>query len=216
MTRHARLQPTPIPFIDLAAQRRALGPRVDAAVARVMEHCQFILGPEVQSLEAELAGFCGARHAVTCASGTDALALVLMARGVGPGDAVICPSFAFCAPAEVTAMLGATPVFADIDESTFNIAPASAAAAVATARRMGLKPQAIIPVDLFGLPADHDAIAAVAAAENLIRTRRRRSGIRRDLSRTTARFDRGGDGDKLFPREAARLLRRWRGRIHRR
>ncbi|MFY9736664.1 MAG: DegT/DnrJ/EryC1/StrS family aminotransferase [Rhodoplanes sp.] len=167
MTQHARLQPTPIPFIDLAAQRRALGPRIDAAVARVMEHCQFILGPEVQSLETELAGFCGARHAVTCASGTDALALVLMAKKVGPGDAVICPSFTFCAPAEVTAMLGATPVFADVDETTFNIAPASAAAAVASARRMGLNPRAIIAVDLFGLPADHDAIAALAAAENL-------------------------------------------------
>lgn len=83
MTQHARLQPTPIPFIDLVAQRRALGGRIDAAVARVMEHCQFILGPEVQALEAELAAFCGARHAVTCASGTDALALVLMAKESG-------------------------------------------------------------------------------------------------------------------------------------
>jgi dTDP-4-amino-4,6-dideoxygalactose transaminase len=167
MTQHARLQPTPIPFIDLVAQRRALGLRIDAAVARVMEHCQFILGPEVQSLETELAGFCGARHAVTCASGTDALALVLMAEGIGPGDAVICPSFTFCAPAEMVALLGATPVFADVEEATFNIAPASAAAAVASARRMGLRPRAIIAVDLFGLPADHDAIAALAAAETL-------------------------------------------------
>lgn len=167
MTQHARLQPTPIPFIDLVAQRRALGGRIDAAVARVMEHCQFILGPEVQALEAELAAFCGARHAVTCASGTDALALVLMAKGVGPGDAVICPTFTFCAPAEVTAMLGATPVFADVDEATFTIAPASAAAAVAHARRLGLKPRAIITVDLYGLPADHDGFAALAAEENL-------------------------------------------------
>ncbi len=167
MTQHARLQPKPIPFIDLVAQRRALGPRVDAAVARVMEHCQFILGPEVQSLESELARFCGARHAVTCASGTDALALVLMAKGIGPGDAVICPSFTFCAPAEMTALLGATPVFADVDEATFNISPASAAAAVAAARRLGLTPRAIIAVDLFGLPADHDGIAALAAAEEL-------------------------------------------------
>jgi dTDP-4-amino-4,6-dideoxygalactose transaminase len=167
MTQHARLQPTPIPFIDLVAQRRALGLRIDAAVARVMEHCQFILGPEVQSLETELAVFCGARHAVTCASGTDALALVLMAEGIGPGDAVICPSFTFCAPAEMVALLGATPVFADVEEATFNIAPASAAAAVESARRMGLRPRAIIAVDLFGLPADHDAIAALAAAETL-------------------------------------------------
>ena len=167
MTQHARLQPKPIPFIDLVAQRRALGPRIDAAVARVMEHCQFILGPEVQSLETELARFCGARHAVTCASGTDALALVLMAKGIGAGDAVICPSFTFCAPAEMTALLGATPVFADVDEATFNISPASAAAAVATARRLGLTPRAIIAVDLFGLPADHDGISALAAAEEV-------------------------------------------------
>ncbi|MGZ9086606.1 MAG: DegT/DnrJ/EryC1/StrS family aminotransferase, partial [Rhodoplanes sp.] len=167
MTQHARLQPKPIPFIDLVAQRRALGPRIDAAVARVMEHCQFVLGPEVRSLETELARFCGARHAVTCASGTDALALVLMAEGIGAGDAVICPSFTFCAPAEMTALLGATPVFADVDEATFNISPASAAAAVATARRLGLTPRAIIAVDLFGLPADHDGIAALAAAEKL-------------------------------------------------
>ena len=85
------------------------------AVARVLAHCQFILGPEVRALEAELAEFCGARHAITCASGTDALMLVLMAQGIGPGDAVICPSFTFCATAEVVALVGATPVFADVD-----------------------------------------------------------------------------------------------------
>ena len=167
MTHHARLQPKPIPFIDLAAQRRALGPSLDAAVARVLEQCQFILGPEVTALETELAAFCGARHAVTCASGTDALSLALMAHQVGPGDAVICPAFTFCAPAETVALAGATPVFADVDESTFNIAPASAAAAVAVARRRGLTPRAIIAVDLFGLPADHGALAALAAAERL-------------------------------------------------
>ncbi len=167
MTQHLRLQPKPIPFIDLAAQRRALGASLDAAVARVLEHCQFILGPEVAALETELAAFCGARHAVTCASGTDALTLALMAHQVGPGDAVICPSFTFCAPAETVALVGATPVFADVDETTLNIAPASADAAVAVARRMGLNPRAIIAVDLFGLPADHDSLAALAAAEGL-------------------------------------------------
>jgi len=167
MNQHARLDRSPIAFIDVAAQRRRLGGRIDAAVARVLEHCRFILGPEVGALEAALAGFCGARHAVTCASGTDALALVLMARGIGPGDAVICPSFTFCAPAEVAALLGATPVFADVDAATFNIAPASAARAVAAARRAGLVPRAIIPVDLFGLPADHAAIRELAAAERM-------------------------------------------------
>jgi dTDP-4-amino-4,6-dideoxygalactose transaminase len=157
----------PIPFIDVVAQRRRLGAAIDAAIARVTEHCQFILGPEVRALEAELASFCGARHAVSCASGTDALVLVLMAKGIGPGDAVICPSFTFCATAEVVALLGATPVFADVDEATFNIDPESLERAIAKAKRLGLKPRAVIPVDLFGLPADYDAIAAIAAAESI-------------------------------------------------
>src|SRR5215469_7786879 len=119
MNEHTRLDAAPIPFIDVAAQRRRLGSRIDEAVARVLGHCQFILGPEVRELEAALAAFCGARHAVTCASGTDALLMVVMARGLGPGDAVICPSFTFCATAEVVARVGATPVFADIDAATF-------------------------------------------------------------------------------------------------
>jgi dTDP-4-amino-4,6-dideoxygalactose transaminase len=121
----------------------------------------------VRALEAELASFCGARHAVSCASGTDALVLVLMAKGIGPGDAVLCPSFTFCATAEVVALLGATPVFADVDEATFNIDPGSLERAIAKAKRLGLKPRAVIPVDLFGLPADYDAIAAIAAAEGI-------------------------------------------------
>jgi dTDP-4-amino-4,6-dideoxygalactose transaminase len=167
MNQHARVEPGPIPFIDVAAQRRRLGSRIDAAISRVLEHCQFILGPEVGALETALAEFCGARHAVTCASGTDALLMVLMARGIGPGDAVICPSFTFCATAEVVALLGATPVFADIDEVTYNIAPESVAGAIAAARHAGLRPRMIIPVDLFGLPADYGAINAIAAAERL-------------------------------------------------
>lgn len=165
MNQHAQL-PT-IPFIDVAAQRRRLGPAIDAALARVLAHCQFILGPEVRELESELAKFCGARHAITCASGTDALMLVLMARGIGPGDAVFCPSFTFCATAEVIALVGATPVFVDVEADTFNIDPKSLAVAFATAKRLGLKPKAVIPVDLFGLPADYDAIAAVAGTASL-------------------------------------------------
>jgi len=157
----------PIPFIDLATQRRRLGPAIDAAVARVLGHCQFILGPEVRAFEAELAAFCGARHAVTCASGTDALVLALRAKGIGAGDAVICPSFTFCATAEVAALVGATPVFVDVDAATFNIDVKGIAGAIATAKRLGLKPKAIIPVDLFGLPADHAAVAAGARSENL-------------------------------------------------
>jgi len=158
----------PIPFIDLAAQRRRLGPAVDAAVARVLEHCQFILGPEVRAFEAELAAFCGAKHAVTCASGTDALVLALRAFSIGPGDAVICPSFTFCATAEVAVLVGATPVFVDVDATTFNIDAKGIAGAVAAAKEAGLTPKAVIPVDLFGLAADHGAVAAAAKAHDLM------------------------------------------------
>lgn len=167
MNQHARLETAPIPFIDVAAQRERLGKAVDDAVARVLAHCQFVMGPEVRELEARLAAFCGARHAISCSSGTDALMLVLMAKGIGPGDAVVCPSFTFCATAEVVALLGATPIFAEVDEATFNLDAMSARKAVATARKLGLKPRAIIPVDLFGLPADFDALQQLAAEENL-------------------------------------------------
>src|ERR1041385_7652494 len=139
----------PIPFIDVAAQRRRLGSAIDIAVKRVLDHCQFILGPEVRAFESELAAFCGAKHAVTCASGTDALVLALRAKGIGPGDAVICPSFTFCASAEVAPLVGATPVFVDVDAATFNIDVKGIPAAIATAKKLGLKPKAIIPVDLF-------------------------------------------------------------------
>jgi dTDP-4-amino-4,6-dideoxygalactose transaminase len=167
MNQSVRAPIVPIPFIDVGAQRRRLGRAIDDAIARVTTHCQFIQGPEVIAFESELAAFCGARYAVGCASGTDALLLVLMARGIGPGDAVICPAFTFCATAEVVVLTGATPVFADVDATTFNLDTASVTRAVATAKRHGLTPKMVIPVDLFGLPADHDAIAAVAKAEGL-------------------------------------------------
>src|SRR3954470_5160722 len=157
------LTPPAVPFIDVASQRSRLGKSIDDAVSRVLDHCQFINGPEVTQLEAQLADFSGARHVVTCASGTDALLMVLMARGVGPGDAVLCPSFTFCATGEVVALLGATPLFVDVDETTFNIDVESLQRGIATARRLGLKPVAVIPVDLFGQSADQDAIGAVAA-----------------------------------------------------
>jgi dTDP-4-amino-4,6-dideoxygalactose transaminase len=167
MNQRARVSPSPIPFIDLPAQRRRIGPALDEGVARVLAHCQFILGPEVRVLEGQLAEFCGARHAVTCASGTDALLMVLMAKGIAAGDAVICPSFSFTATAGVVGLVGASPVFADVDEATFNLDPNSLARACATARKRGLRPKAVIPVDLFGQPADHQQIAAVAERENL-------------------------------------------------
>jgi dTDP-4-amino-4,6-dideoxygalactose transaminase len=161
------LRPEPVPLIDLAAQRRRLGKSIDEAVSRVLDHCQFINGPEVAQLEAALAAFTGAKHVVSCASGTDALLMVLMAKGVGRGDAVICPSFTFCATGEAVALTGATPVFVDVDETTFNMAVPSLERGIGTARKLGLKPKAVMPVDLFGQSADHDSIAAIAAAEGL-------------------------------------------------
>jgi UDP-2-acetamido-2-deoxy-ribo-hexuluronate aminotransferase len=168
MNQRARLDPVPIPFIDVAAQRRRLGRSVDEAIARVLGHCQFILGPEVRALEVKLSEFCGARHVVTCASGTDAMVMVLMARGIGPGDAVICPSFTFTATAEVVVLVGATPIFADVEEGSFNLDPASLQRACAAAREAGLRPKAVIPVDLFGQPADYNRIMPIAERENLL------------------------------------------------
>jgi dTDP-4-amino-4,6-dideoxygalactose transaminase len=165
MNQHMR--PEPVPFYDLASQRRRLGTSIDEAIARVTSHCHFINGPEVAVLEKALADFCGARHVVSCASGTDALLMVLMAKEVGPGDAVLCPSFTFCATGEAVALTGATPVFVDVDQATFNMDAGSLRRGIATAKARGLKPRAVIPVDLFGQSADHDAIAEVAQAEGL-------------------------------------------------
>jgi len=162
-----QLRAEPVPFIDVASQRRRLGSSIDQAVGRVLNHCQFINGPEVTQLEAELAAFSGARHVVACSSGTDALLMVLMAKGVGEGDAVLCPTFTFCATGEVVALTGATPIFVDVDEVTFNIDVESLKRGILTAKRLGLTPKAVIPVDLFGQAADHDAVGAVAAAEGM-------------------------------------------------
>ena len=167
MNQHARIEHPPVPFIDVAAQRRRLGRRIDDAIARVLAHCRFVMGPEVPALEAELAAFCGARHAIAVASGTDALLLALLAKGIGPGDAVFCPAFTFAATAEPVALLNATPVFVDVEEASFNLDPVSLERAVATAKQRGLRPKAVIPVDLFGQSADYDAIAPVASAEGL-------------------------------------------------
>jgi dTDP-4-amino-4,6-dideoxygalactose transaminase len=157
----------PIPFIDLAAQRRRLLDALNAAVLRVMDHGSYIMGPEVIQLEADLAAFCGARHVVSCANGTDALGLVLMAMEIGAGDAVFCPTFTFCATAEAVAWVGATPVLVDVQPDTFNMNPESLEISIDIARRKGLRPAAIIPVDLFGQPADHDAIERIAARDGL-------------------------------------------------
>src|SRR5215510_12912281 len=156
-----------LPFIDLNQQRLHLGDSIDRAIQRVLEHGNYIMGPEVRELEANLSQFCGARHALTCSNGTDALGLVLRALGVKAGDAVFCPSFTFAATAEGIVWMGATPVFVDVLADTFNLDPASLEAAIRTARGHGLDPTGVIAVDLFGQPADYDQIEAVCAAHDL-------------------------------------------------
>ncbi len=151
-----------IPFIDLAAQRARLDGRIEAAIARVLAHGQFVFGPEVAALETALAEFAGVGHAVACANGTDAISLILMAHCIGPGDAVFVPAFTFCSTAEMPALHGATPVFVDIRDDDFNMCADSLEAAIGRARTLGLRPRLVMPVDLFGQPADYAAIEAVA------------------------------------------------------
>jgi dTDP-4-amino-4,6-dideoxygalactose transaminase len=160
---------TPIAFLDLKPQRA----RIEASLRRrfddIIESCQFVLGREVGELEAALAAYCGAAHCVTVSSGTDALQIALMAAGIGRGDAVFLPAFTYTATSEVALVLGATPVFVDVDAATFQIDPAHLQARITAVKHGGrLKPRAIIGVDLFGQPADWDAIGAIAQAENLL------------------------------------------------
>jgi len=154
-------------FIDLAAQQARLRAPIEAAIARVLAHGQYVMGPEVRELEQKLAAFCGARHALACANGTDALMLGLMALGLKPGAAVICPAFTFAATAEAPAFFGAKPLFADIDPATFNLDVESARRALRAARDDGLDVAGVISVDLFGLPADYDAIERFCEEEGL-------------------------------------------------
>lgn len=156
-----------IPFIDLAAQQRRLRPAIDAAIAKVLDEGQYISGPQVAEFEQQLQEFCGAGHALGCANGTDALLLALMALGVGHGDAVFVPSFTFAASAEVVPFVGATPVFVDVRPDTFNLDTRSLERAIAHALSLGLRPACVMPVDLFGLPADFDAIKQIADAHGL-------------------------------------------------
>ncbi|MDQ2860264.1 MAG: DegT/DnrJ/EryC1/StrS aminotransferase family protein [Pseudomonadota bacterium] len=151
-----------IPFIDLAAQQARLKPKIDAAIARVLAHGAYVMGPEVREFEARLAAFCGSKLALSCANGTDALALPLMAWEIGAGDAVFCPSFTFAATPEVIPWTGATPVFVDILPDTYNLDPAHLDAAIEAVRREGrLRPVAAIAVDLFGQCADYPRLAEV-------------------------------------------------------
>jgi dTDP-4-amino-4,6-dideoxygalactose transaminase len=153
----------------LKRQFKELEPDVRAAIDTVLEHGQFIMGPEVGKLERELAEFAGAKHAMVCASGTDALLLPLLAKGIGPGDAVFVPPFTFIATAEVVSLLGAAPVFVDVDPATFNMDPGLLREAVEKVEKEGrFRPACAIPVDLFGLPADYDPIMALAEAKGMV------------------------------------------------
>jgi dTDP-4-amino-4,6-dideoxygalactose transaminase len=157
----------PLAFIDLKRQRLRLGERIDRAIQRVLAHGHYIMGPEIGELEDGLSEFCGARHALTCSNGTDALGLILMALGAKAGDAVFCPSFTFAATAEVVVWFGATPVFVDVLDDSFNMDTASLEAAIRTAKAHDLKPAGVISVDLFGQPADYDPIESVCTAHRL-------------------------------------------------
>lgn len=163
--------PKPIDFIDLKAQQQVIFPSLMERIQRVLSHGQYIMGPEIQELEGCLASYTGVKHAVSCSSGTDALLMPLLAYGVGPGDAIFTTPFTFIATAEVIQLLGATPVFVDIEPRTFNIDPNLLAAAITALDRnpktAHLKPKGIIPVDLFGQPADYDRINAIAHQHGL-------------------------------------------------
>jgi dTDP-4-amino-4,6-dideoxygalactose transaminase len=159
---------SPIAFIDLQEQRKRLGEPLNRAIMKAVEGGQWVMGPQVAEFEKQLADFAGVKHAIACANGTDALLIVLRAWNVGPGDAVFVPAFTFAASAEVVALVGATPVFVDVFEDTYNIDPASLDAAIAMVKRAGkLKARVVMPVDLFGQAADYAALEPIVRRENL-------------------------------------------------
>ncbi|HEX3675009.1 MAG TPA: DegT/DnrJ/EryC1/StrS aminotransferase family protein [Rhizomicrobium sp.] len=159
----------PIAFIDLQAQRKRLGEKLNQEILKAVEGGAWVMGPQVAEIEKRLAEFAGVKHAIACANGTDALLIVLRAWNVGPGDAVFVPAFTFAASAEVVALVGAEPVFVDVLEDTYNIDPASLEAAIAMVKREGrLKPRVVMPVDLFGQSADYDAIEPIVKHEKLL------------------------------------------------
>ncbi len=151
-----------IPFIDLQAQRAHIAEAMDKAVLAAVHEGNYIMGPQVKKFEADLSAFCGAKHSISCSNGTDALALVLMAKGVRPGQAIFVPSFTFVATAEVVAWLGTKPFFVDVLEDSFNMDPESLEQAIEDAKAQGLEPTGVIPVDLFGQPADYETLIKIA------------------------------------------------------
>jgi dTDP-4-amino-4,6-dideoxygalactose transaminase len=172
MNRHTSSAEKPmsaIPFIDLQAQRQRMGASVSRAIEAAVEGGQWVMGPQVRALEEQLAEYTGVKHAIACANGTDALMIVLRAWNIGPGDAVFVPAFTFAASAEVVALVGASPVFVDVREDTFNMCPQSLEIAIATVCKEGkLRPRVVMPVDLFGQAADYRAIEPIVAREKLL------------------------------------------------
>ena len=156
-----------IPFIDLASQQARIRERIDHNLTTVLDHGAYIMGPEVLAIEARLAEIAGTKHCISCSSGTDALILALLAQGLRPGQGVIVPSFTFAASAEVMPVLGAVPVFAEVDPQTFNLDPTGLGAAMDAARAAGVEVVGVIGVGLFGQPADYTAIGAFAAENGL-------------------------------------------------
>jgi UDP-2-acetamido-2-deoxy-ribo-hexuluronate aminotransferase len=156
-----------VEFTGLDQQKKRLRQAIDRRIAKVIDHGQFIMGPEVGAFEKSLSSFCNARHAIAVANGTDALQIALMTGHIGHGDAVLVPSFTYTATAEVILILGARPIFVEVDANTFNIDCTKLEAACAKAKREGLRPRALIAVDLFGLPADWDALNDFAKAHDI-------------------------------------------------
>ncbi|MBP9722243.1 MAG: DegT/DnrJ/EryC1/StrS family aminotransferase [Gammaproteobacteria bacterium] len=154
-------------FIDLKKQQQYIQPQIEEALQKVLKHGNYILGQEVTELEKNLSAFCGAKHSISCASGTDALHLILRAKDIGPGDVVFTPSFTFAATAEAVSLVGATPFFIDVLPDTFNLDPQSLLDGIKQAREKKLNPKCVITVDLFGAPVDYDVINKIAAENNL-------------------------------------------------
>ena len=156
-----------IPFLDLKSQQNKIITQINKSIKRVLDHGKYIMGPEVFELEEKLASYSNVKNVITCSSGTDALMMVLMAKQIGPGDAIFLPSFTYTATPEVVAILGATPIFVDVLFDTYNIDAKSLLKSIGIAKEHGLKPKAIIAVDLFGQPSDYNALEKIADENEL-------------------------------------------------
>lgn len=222
-------QHTPIPFIDLKAQQKAIRPQIEQALKRVLDHGQYGFGPECAAFEDALKQFTGVDYVLACSNGTDALTMLLIDLGIGPGDAVFVPAFTYIATAEVVALRGATPVFVDVHEDSFNMDARDLRLAIKAAQKEGLKLKGIISVDLFGQPADHDAISIVAkdhdlwvindGAQSCGATYKGQSTLKFGLAATTSFFPAKplggyGDGGAIFLNDADRVERLKSIRVH--